>query len=105
MRNTSLQTSTFEIVPEFLLLPASLSAPLLNEAISVRLDERLVLVIFWFEKEWYANHRESYPTRRIRKRIFEDLFYCLVQMFLPNVPVGSQRVRDELHRNNQWTLR
>jgi hypothetical protein len=101
MRNTCLQSSTFEIMTAFLFLPASRSSPLLNETIPVGLDERLVLVIPRFEKEWYTYHRESNRTRRAGKRFLEDLFYSPVQMLLPNVPVGSESVRDELDRDNQ----
>jgi hypothetical protein len=57
---------------ELLFLPTFLSSPLLNETITVRLDERLVLIIVWFQKERYTYHGESNRTRRIRERISED---------------------------------
>lgn len=54
MGNTSCQASSLEVVSSLLLLPTSLTAPLFYQTFTIRLDEGLVFVVVWLQKEGHT---------------------------------------------------
>ena len=95
MRDAGLYTASLEVVSALLLFPTALPAPLLDQSFPIALHKNSRFIVVGFEKEWNPNYREAKRSRGAGKRIVQDLFNGLVQMLLPDVPVGSQGVRDE----------
>ena len=105
MRDTSRGTSSLEVVASLLLLPAPLAAPLLDQAISIGLDEWCCLVVVWLEKKGHTKNRKADGPWSTGKGFGKNTFDGFVQVLLADKSVGSQRVGNELDRNDEGTGR
>lgn len=85
-------SSSFEIVPSLLFLPASLASPLLDQTLTVSTHRRHVFGIIVLQKEGNAKNRKSELVSALGRRSLRDVVDGPSQLLLPNVPVGSQRV-------------
>jgi hypothetical protein len=81
-------------------LPGLGATPLFDQSVAIGLDKRLGLVVVGLEEERHAKDRE-----RQRPAWIQRSAGCMInrprQVPLPDVPVGSQGVADELDRHHE----
>lgn len=72
-----------------LALPTDLSSPLFNKPRAIGFDKGLGFIVLWFEEEGDAEDGERYGARGVWVWVGEYFVDCFVEMFFPNVSVGS----------------
>ena len=101
VRYAGLQSPSLEVVGRLLPLPTPLPAPLLDESLSVGLDERFCFVVIRVEEEWDSYDRKGQGSGSVGERRRQNLVDGVVEVLLPDVAVGSQRVAHHLYRDDE----